>query len=70
MSITLDPPRWPGGPAFCPACNRMAFPDQAALHAYRKTIGMDGHPPGKLWRCGASESWHYEGLAPTTKQKK
>lgn len=65
MSLFEPKPRWPGAPPVCVAENRMAFKDQAALHAYRASIGMSAYPPAEVWRCGTCSHLHYVGVAPS-----
>lgn len=41
--ITLDPPRWTGGPMICKTMNLPAHPDKAAMVRFLESICMLGN---------------------------
>lgn len=62
--ITLDHPRWPGGPPLCPAANLPAFAtaDQAKQWHDAPKRGnplYESNPMTKLWQCEECGQWHF-----------
>ncbi len=63
MIVTLDPPRWKGGPEICPVANLPAFNFPKQLDDFLK----DNAPSAKVvkkWQCDHCKCWHAYTLAP------
>jgi len=60
---TLDPPRWPGGPAICQVANLPAFATEKEAAAFNN---RNGHLPILAqWPCKFCGHIHYWATSPT-----